>query len=111
MEFEHPVELEALTIANSIIMGSLRPKDRKPHEVSGYYLDFFVHPEHYPNGAVVTVQWRTEGGKVVEAPAMHAYEWAEHSMQDFYGDIKLLPDVSALLFAAGKLAYDSREVL
>ncbi len=114
MSMEHErmtVSLDAVEVANTIIMGSLRPKDRKPHEISGYYLDFFVDSEHYPIGAVVAVQWYVDNGAVVEAPALHAYEWAQQSMQEFYGNITLLPDVSVLLFEAGKKAYNEREAL
>lgn len=96
--------ISPIVIARSLVIMQSRPEDRKPDEIRGYYFDFFVEPNEYPGGAAVAVQWTFQEGAIA-TEVVHASDWAEHMMELAGRDLRMLPDVSELLFNALKREY------
>ncbi len=95
-------------IVRSLIMGELKPQDRLPHEVHGYYFSFFVESEYYPAGAAVAIQWFLQDDEVILAAPVHAYQYAEHLMALAERDTTMLPEVGSLLFKTLQSLHEIR---
>jgi hypothetical protein len=102
-------EITPLAIVNSLIMEASRPEDRKPDEMQGYYFDFFVHPDEYPGGAAIVIQWAFRDGETIIAGPIHAIQWAEYWMRIIERDMNMLPEVATLLFNVLKAVHIERE--